>query len=64
MIYNYNKELYVFNYDMQTMNYYENVSDATASNEDYTINLSIDSLIMGDKTRLLLKNLEFLDSLK
>ena len=46
------------------MNYYENVSDATASNEDYTINLSIDSLIMGDKTRLLLKNLEFLDSLK
>ena len=57
-------ELYIFNYDMQTMDYYENVSDATASNEDYTINLSIDSLIMGDTTRLLLKNLEFLDSLK
>lgn len=64
VIYNYNKELYIFNYDMQTMDYYENVSDATASSEDYTINLSIDSLIMGDTTRLLLKNLEFLDSLK
>lgn len=64
VIYNYNKELYIFNYDMQTMDHYENVKEATAMNEDYTINLGIDSLIMGDSTRLLLKNLEFLDSLK
>lgn len=64
IIYNYNKELYIFNYDMQIMNYYENISEVTVTSGDYTINLEIDSLIMGNTTRLLLKNLEFLDNLK
>lgn len=62
---NYNKELYIFNYDTQLMDYYENVSDTVyARGSGFTVNMSIDAIIYGENSRLLVKNLDYLENLK
>lgn len=61
----YNQVLYVYNYEEDYMQKFENItSDIMATNDNYTINLSIDSLILNDKTKLLMKNFDYLNNLE
>lgn len=64
--YNFNKELYVYDFESDVMNYYSDVSDVVLAKADsYTVNLSIDSLERdNDKSRLLMKNFSYLPKLK
>lgn len=63
-ILNFNNELIVFNYDLQEATLYQNFnSDVFASNENYKINLSIDAIIYGEKSRLLIKKFDYLEKL-
>lgn len=64
-IYNFNKELYLYNYEEDQMYYLAEVNDeVVASTDKYTINLSIDSLEYKEKSRLLMKNFSYLSKLK
>ena len=64
--YNFNKELYVYDFENDVMTYYSDVSDVVLAKADsYTVNLSIDSLERdNDKSRLLMKNFSYLSKLK
>ena len=64
VIYNSNKELYVFNYEEGSINMYENVSNPTAIYDGHVVNLASDSLISSNFNRLLLKNFEGLKSIE
>ena len=62
--YNFNKELYVYDYDDIAAEYYENIDTVVADAEQYKINLTTDTFEVGDKSHLLIKNVGVLDSLK
>ncbi len=65
VIVNFNQEVIYYNYEMDIADVVENVTgDVLAVGDGYNINLSIDAVIYGEKSRLLLKNLEYLDNLK
>lgn len=64
-IYNFNKDLYLYDYEEDMMYYFANVTnDVLAEAKGYTINLSIDSLEINGKSKLLLKNFSYLSNLK
>ena len=59
------KDLYIYNYEKQKIEYYENVDqDVFVSNKNYKVNLSSDNLIYNDKQKLLMKNFDYLKKLK
>lgn len=62
--YNFNHELYVYNYDESTAKYYENVDSVKAEAETYTIDLVTDTYNINGKSRLLVQNVGALDLLK
>ena len=62
---NYKGDLYIYNYENDSMKTYENVKDIVyARNNKYEINLSVDSVTFNDKNVLLTKNFESLELLK
>ena len=62
--YNYNHELYVYNYDEGTAKYYENVDSVKAMADAYMIDLVTDTYNINGKSRLLVQNVGALDLLK
>ena len=65
VIYNYNKELYIYDYLKDEMIHKTNVSSTVlAVNEDYEVNLLVDSIIHKDGQKLLMKNFEYIPILK
>ncbi len=65
VIVNYNGECIFYDYEMNQAQVIENVTeDVIATGDNYQLNLSIDATIYGEKSRLLLKKLEYLDNLK
>ena len=58
------KDLYIYNFSEDKV-YYENVStDVLATTDNYTINLSSDSILINNKNKLLMKNFDYLKKLK
>ncbi len=58
-------ELYIYNYDRDEINKFKEItSDVIISTSNYSINLADDSVKCGDNEALLIKNIEFLDSLE
>ena len=65
IIYNYNKELYVYDYGVDSIKYFKNVDeDVIASNDSYTINCTNDEILYSGGSKLLVKNLDYLQKLK
>lgn len=65
VIITYNGECIFYNYEMEQAHVIENVNgDVIAEGNGYTLNLSIDAAIYGEKSKLLLKKLEYLENLK
>lgn len=62
--YNFNRELYVYNYDAQTAQYFENVDAVRAENANYNVNIATDTFESNGKSRLLVKNVGVLDVLR
>lgn len=63
-VYNYNKELFMYDYKDDRMIYFPNIEEnVLATNKDYVINLGTDSIIHKDGSKLLMKNLDFLNKL-
>ena len=61
----YKGELYIYDYSQDNMMFFEQVNeDVYAISNNYKINISIDSLILNNKTKLLMKNLDYLKNLK
>lgn len=59
------KDLYIYNFSEDKVYYYEDVlSDVLAKSDDFTINLSSDSIILNNKNKLLMKNFDYLKKLK
>ena len=59
------KDLYIYNFSEDKVYYYENVStDVLATTDNYTINLSSDSILINNKNKLLMKNFDYLKKLK
>ena len=56
---------YIYDYSQDNMMFFEQVNeDVYAISNNYKINISIDSLILNNKTKLLMKNLDYLKNLK
>lgn len=65
VIYNYNNELFIYDYLKDEMIYKKNVSsNVLAINDDYQINLVSDSLVYENGQKLLMKNFEYIPLLK
>lgn len=59
------KDLYIYNFSEDKVYYYEDVrSDIFAKSDNFTINLSSDSIILNNKNKLLMKNFDYLKKLK
>lgn len=65
VILNYDNNIQIYDYKEDKI-YYEEIGDKEvfAKTESYTINLSIDAVELGDKQRLLMKQLDYLKNLK
>lgn len=65
IIVGFDNEVIMYDYELDHATLLENVEgDVIATYNDCKINLSIDSVIYNGKSRLLLKNLDYLDNLK
>lgn len=62
--YNFNNDLTIYNYESNDAQLYNGVKTAIVEHRNFKLNLVTDSIIYGDKNRLLIKNLSFLDLLK
>lgn len=60
----YDKECILYNYELDTVEIIQDAKDVFVSGDGYKLNLKIDSIIYGEKARLLLKNLDYLTILK
>lgn len=62
---NYKGDLYIYNYEKDEMLSFENVNALVyAKNENYEINLSVDSVQFNDKNVLLAKNINTIEIIK
>lgn len=65
VIFNFNKELHIYDYAKDKMIIYENLQgEVFARNPDYNINLGIDAFIDNGETKLFMKNFEYLKELE
>lgn len=65
VVYNFNDELYMYNYNEDKMTVLKRVTDdVLAKHGDYTINLGIDGIIHNDGSKLLMKNFDYLKKLE
>ena len=59
------KDLYIYNFSEDKVYYYSDVStDVLAKSNNFTIDLSSDSIILNNKNKLLMKNFDYLKKLK
>jgi hypothetical protein len=65
VIYNFNNELYMYDYSKDQMTHMKRVTqDVLAKHGEYTINLGIDGIIHKDGSKLLMKNFDYLKKLE
>lgn len=64
VVYNKDKELYVYDYSNDKMHMYTNINKPIASNNNYKIDLKEDTLLFKSKTQVLMKKMKYLKNYK
>ena len=62
--YNFNHELYLYDYESDTARYLENIENVKASTDKYSVDLVTDTFEINNKSRLLVTNPGVLDTIK